>query len=1134
MLPAISCPDARQWQQLLCGQLPDDEAELLEHHLSECPHCLQTVRGVDPKGDTFVGMIPSRPPEPELPEDLRLLIGRLKDLRPDGDTKPSLTGLDAWPTPLVDSAKGDNFDFLAPAQQTGEMGRLGPYRVLRTLGSGGMGMVVEAEDPDLQRPVALKVMRPGLAVSDSARKRFLREARAAAALDHDHIVKIYQVGEDRGVPFIAMQLLRGQSLQDRLEEPTPLPLGEAIRIGRELAEGLAAAHAAGLIHRDIKPANIWLEEPRGRVKILDFGLARSQADDAHLTQAGALAGTPGFMAPEQARGQAVDVRSDLFSLGCVLYRLLTGAAPFQGDSAMDVLVSLANHQPPPPQTRNPEVPPALSDLVMRLLSKDPAGRPPSAGAVIETLDRLDPAATLRLAPPAPGRRRPGRWVAAAIAAGLLFAGGGLLAGIIIRIYDKEGKKIAEVQVPEGGTYKIEGAETPTPATDKRPLETKKETPLPVSDGFLARLDPEKIPAEDRFAWQPKELVAVLGEHRQRHFGSVQRVAFSADGKLIASGGDDGYLCLWDAATMRRLVLLPIPLPPWGSERMALSPTRPRLVSAAPGYGTLQLLDVADPAKPKEVGQPLAPPAGTAFAAPAFSPDGARLAVPASDGTIHLWDVTDAPKNLPPLRGHNGPVQRVAFPPGGEKNPRILFSCGNDKTIRRWDLSADTVVGQVVLEDVMAPLSALAISPDARTLVLGTASVWHVWDLSAAKPKETPFAQKGGYPVTAATFSRDGRWLVTGYPSGGDLWDLSAKPAARLTTLPLRSYVRAVAISPDGKTLVTGGVDGTVRQWSLGDDAPKERFPLRGHTNAVTDVAFTPGDRTLYSASMDGTVRSWDLGTAPSKEQSVFAPKPAPQVSLLAVSGKSPRLAGVFPASPAPRFWDLDGPEPRELAMILGGARLTLSADGTTGAYYQLNPGNEKVVVLNLRGEKVVKQELANGSPVSALALSPDGRFLACGGEDRDKTKPNLVRVWDLAAKPKPQPSLPLVFARGLIYSLTFSADSRQLVASGSEPGVQFWALAPDGKTPPKESLVVRIGAKWRSLTFSPDGKMLAATDHTGRVAILDGTANWGERLPPWQFPAPVSRVAFAGDGRHLAVGTANGTVYILRLPAQKP
>jgi serine/threonine protein kinase/class 3 adenylate cyclase len=278
-------------------------------------------------------------------------------------------------------------EFLAPPQEPGELGRLGPYRILKVLGAGGMGMVFQAEDPRLRRLVALKVMRPEIAVSLTARQRFLREARATAALSHDHIVGIYEVDQTGDVPFLAMQLLRGETLEDRLRRDTTLPPAEVVRIGRETAEGLAAAHARGLIHRDIKPSNIWLEEERGRVKILDFGLARAVTPDDSLTATGMVMGTPGYMSPEQALGRPLDARSDLFSLGCVLYRMGTGQPPF-AHSHGPASVGRTPDNPTPPRQLNPELPPALAELVMALLAADPADRPPSARAVVAALARL--------------------------------------------------------------------------------------------------------------------------------------------------------------------------------------------------------------------------------------------------------------------------------------------------------------------------------------------------------------------------------------------------------------------------------------------------------------------------------------------------------------------------------------------------------------------------------------------------------------------------------------------------------------------------------------------------------------------------------------------------------------------------
>lgn len=278
----------------------------------------------------------------------------------------------------------------APQTSPAVRGQLAQYRIVRQLGHGGMGEVYEAEDQQLQRLVALKVMRPEIASEEAARARFLQEARAAAALKHDHIVTIYQVGEDQGVPFLAMELLKGKSLDEWLRPDRRATAAETVAIGKQMLKGLEAAHAAGLIHRDIKPANIWLEAPRGRVKILDFGLARLRSvGEAPLTEDGAVLGTPAFMAPEQARGEAVDQRSDLFSVGCVLYRMVTGRLPFQGTNYSAVLTALALETPTPVRQINPDVPPRLAELIERLLAKKPGDRPASAKAVIAELQEIE-------------------------------------------------------------------------------------------------------------------------------------------------------------------------------------------------------------------------------------------------------------------------------------------------------------------------------------------------------------------------------------------------------------------------------------------------------------------------------------------------------------------------------------------------------------------------------------------------------------------------------------------------------------------------------------------------------------------------------------------------------------------------
>jgi serine/threonine protein kinase len=279
--------------------------------------------------------------------------------------------------------------------------RLGQYRLLRELGAGGMGIVFEAEDEWLSRRIAIKILRSDLPSENESRERFLREARAMASIEHENVCTIYQVSEADGRPYMAMQLLVGETLETRLERERRLTAPEAARIGREIACGLAAAHAKGLVHRDVKPANVWLEEGTGRVKLLDFGLALAR-DNSHLTHSGFVIGTPAFMSPEQARGESLDGRSDLFSLGIVLYLATTGERPFDGPTAMSVMRNLELHFPGRVNVKRVDVPPALSNLIMELLAKDRKDRPASADLVATRLGRpeMTRPSHLPVAPPA--------------------------------------------------------------------------------------------------------------------------------------------------------------------------------------------------------------------------------------------------------------------------------------------------------------------------------------------------------------------------------------------------------------------------------------------------------------------------------------------------------------------------------------------------------------------------------------------------------------------------------------------------------------------------------------------------------------------------------------------------------------
>jgi putative intracellular protease/amidase len=317
----------------------------------------------------------------------------------------------------------DDLSFLTPADRPGALGRLGRYVILEVIGSGGFGMVLKGQDDKLRRTVAIKVMAPALVTSATARQRFVREAQAAAAVNHDHVVRIFEVEEAGPVPYLVMEHVAGLSVDEKLRRESPLGPEEVLRIGMEIASGLAAAHAQGLVHRDVKPANILLEEGTGRVKITDFGLARA-VDDATISREGLIAGTPEYMSPEQARGFAVDQRSDLFSLGSVLYALCVGRSPFAAGGSLAVLKRICEETPQPLRELRPEMPPSLARLIAHLHAKDPAARPQSAVEVQSLL-----AACLRGEQVVFGKNwqlRRRQWLAIA---GSTALAGGLVAGL---------------------------------------------------------------------------------------------------------------------------------------------------------------------------------------------------------------------------------------------------------------------------------------------------------------------------------------------------------------------------------------------------------------------------------------------------------------------------------------------------------------------------------------------------------------------------------------------------------------------------------------------------------------------------------------------------------------------------------
>jgi serine/threonine-protein kinase len=435
MVARMSLCDRRQLELALADRLLPSQSEELSQHLQHCPHCREELEQLAGGGQwwseakTFLSSS----------EELVAVEDGGAGILP-ARSRNQIADLTGEISPASDREDCISLHFLAPSDTPGTLGRLGGYEIEEVIGRGGMGIVLQARDPALDRRVAIKVLAGHLAASAAARKRFAHEARAAAAVVHDHVIPIHTVEANGEVPFLVMPLVTGRSLQDRLDEHGCLETREVLRIAMQTAEGLAAAHAQGLVHRDIKPANILLENGCERVRITDFGLARA-VDDASQTQSGFIAGTPQYMAPEQARGEPIDARADLFSLGSVMYAMCSGRPPFRAETTLAVLRRICDDEARDVREINPDVPPWLAAIIARLLAKSPNERFQSAAEVADLLKQWlahlaqpmaiaapEFPAAVRLSKPRPGRRRE-PWVVGVAAASVVLAGGALGVGV---------------------------------------------------------------------------------------------------------------------------------------------------------------------------------------------------------------------------------------------------------------------------------------------------------------------------------------------------------------------------------------------------------------------------------------------------------------------------------------------------------------------------------------------------------------------------------------------------------------------------------------------------------------------------------------------------------------------------------
>ena len=674
------CPSGDQLTSLLRGLLSGPTADEVTEHLGECDGCQCAMESLATTGT------------PGFSSDV---VRHLDRVGPPSNSaywkainlaEMAVTQTLAGATP-PGAASDLKLDFLSPTSTPGRLGKLGRFEIIKVLGRGGMGVVLHAFDPKLERDVAVKILDPQLANNVTARERFCREARSAAAVSHDNIVAVYQVDEDEksNLPYLVMQLVNGESLDRRLARVGRLSVIEAIKLGSQAAAGLASAHAGGLIHRDVKPGNILIESGTDKIKLTDFGLARA-AEDMKLTKSGFVAGTPLYMAPEQARGDDIDARADLFSLGSVMYETLAGKPPFEGKTPLAVLRRVADEDHEPLSQLNPDVPAWLEEIIDHLLAKNPVDRFQTAREVAEEL-----AVHLAVLQPGSGVEHPAEacgilksrsssriWRRGDLCKTKVPAGVGLLAGALL----------GGLGVLGFGAFFGETPSTPPGQVAKADDGPDSAAVLPVKSGAvwsLAINDDATMLAvgseNGRVSlWDLKKQTLVIDLHPEKmdaanaHKGPVWAVDFTPDSQRLVTASDDGMIKIWDIAAGKQVKVIDLMTP------VRAAAVSPNGTSVAVG-DRLGMVRVFDLASDKPLDKPLLVyEQDSTVNGVAFSPDGTTVASISTEGSVVLWDIAKGRKRFT-LSRHDGPVYGLGFSEDGKR----LATAGWDQHVVVWNL-----------------------------------------------------------------------------------------------------------------------------------------------------------------------------------------------------------------------------------------------------------------------------------------------------------------------------------------------------------------------------------------------------------------------------------------------------------------